>query len=369
MVKSIFNKKYYLLILIFTSIFLVGFHRLKQNSDIILQDEHLAISPAEFYVADVIDERDSHNAVALIIPAVNSKDAKAYPVDLHGGSLFAVKQYIDHSLPANKLLRPVVIGLKKFTVIETALAGSRVEGHVNLAMAFYLKRTDDESLHLADYTGTAVYNRMAGPPQQIEPTLRLVLKNSLLYLNTWMNRQADSNIKLAKGVKLTLTDYTEKTEGDSIYYAVNRPLTWNDFQSKTISNKFDAEVFPTIGYEEHNEITKGIISVKLAIKVCLPKSACWVKDGSRNSYVLNHEQRHFDIAKIAAEHFEQKLKAENLPVDNYDGPVNVDYLDAYREMNNLQKQYDDETHHGTNQAVQQQWNVRIDKELKEYGVK
>jgi hypothetical protein len=243
------------------------------------------------------------------------------------------------------------------------------KGRVALAMSFYLKRADDEPVHLVDYTGAAVYNRIAGPPQQIEPTLRLVLKNSLVYLNTWMNRQADSNIKLAKGVKLTLTDYTEKTEADSIYYAVNRPLTWNDFQSKTISNKFDAEVFPTIGYEEHNEITKGIINVKLAIKVCLPKSVCWVKDGSRNSYVLNHEQRHFDIAKIAAEHFEQKLKAENLPVDNYDGPVNVDYLDAYREMNKLQKQYDDETHHGTNQAVQQQWNVRIDKELKECGVK
>jgi hypothetical protein len=128
MVKSILHRKYYLLILIFTSFFLVGFHRLKQNSDIILQDEHLAISPTEFYVADVVDERDNHNAMALIIPAANSKDAKTYPVDLNGGSLFAIKQFIDHGLPANKLLRPVIIGLKKFTVIETALEGGRVEG-------------------------------------------------------------------------------------------------------------------------------------------------------------------------------------------------------------------------------------------------
>jgi hypothetical protein len=36
-------------------------------------------------------------------------------------------------------------------------------------------------------------------------------------------------------------------------------------------------------------------------------------------------------------------------------------------MDNLQKQYDSETNHGANQAAQQRWNERIDKELKTFA--
>ena len=336
-----------------------------------MHDEPIPVTPKEFYVANVIDERDTRTAIAWILPvgSTQSNQPKAYPVDFQGGGFVAVKQFIDHNLPCNKALRPVVISLKKFMVTESALPGGIVEGHVTLIMSFDMEHGDDEILHLADYNGSAIYIRNAGPPQEIEPTLRHVLESGLVYLNTWMNQQAGTNIKLAKAVKVSFTDYTEKPEGDTIYYAIERPLRWDDFQSKIADSRFAAEVMPTIGYDEQTQLTRGIVELNLAIKVCLPKSACWVKEGSRNDYTLNHEQRHFDIAKIAAEHFKQKIKAENLSVSNYDGPVNVDYLDAYREMDTLQKQYDNETRHGTDQSAQQRWNERIDKELKEFGVK
>ena len=188
------------------------------------------------------------------------------------------------------------------------------------------------------------------------------------YINTWMNQQANTNIKLAKGVKISFTDFTEKPEGDTIYYSFARPLTWNDFQSKIPADKekYEAEVFPSFGYEEKTQLVNGIINIRLAVKASLPKSACWVKENSRNSYTLNHEQRHFDLAKIVTEHFKKKLKAaDDLTVENYDGPINVEYLESYREMHNLQKQYDDETHHGIDHSAQQRWNEKIDKELKE----
>jgi hypothetical protein len=336
----------------------------KQSKAIILQDEKLNITPKEFYVADVIDERADRTAVAWLI---NSKEDKATPVDLQGGSIHAVKQFITHNLAKNSILLPIVIKLKKFAVIETALAGGRIEGRVTLSTSFYLKK-DSDLVYLADDNGYATYNRNISQDKNIEPLLRTLLKNNLLYLNAWMDKQAGSNIKLARGLKLSFSEYKEQTEGDSIYYSVKRPLTWADFQSKVGDSRFDAEVFPTIGYEEHNDIKNGIINVDLTLKVCLPKSANWVKEGSETAYALNHEQRHFDIAKIAAERFRKKLLAESLPVDNYDGPVNVDYLDAYRDMNAMQKQYDSETRHGSDHLAQEQWNKRIDKELKELGV-
>jgi len=362
----------YYFALLFIVLIFPGFQFVqKQNAGIILHDERIPVTPKEFYIANVIDERDNRTAVAWLMPAGNkeNKQPKAYPVDFQGGGFVAIKQFIDHNFPGNKTLRPVSINLKKFMATESALADGMVEGHVSIIISFDIKQDNDEALHLADYNGSAIYNRKGGDPQDIEPTLRHVLENGLIYLNTWMNQQASTNIKLATGVKVKFTDYTEKPEGDSIYYSVNRPLTWDDFQSKIAGSRFAAEVMPTIGYEERSSIAKGEVELNFAIKVCLPKSACWVKDGSRNDYTLNHEQRHFDIAKIAAEHFKQKIKTENLPVSNFDGPINVDYLEAYREMDKLQQQYDEETDHGINQSAQQRWNERINKELRELGVK
>jgi len=100
------------------------------------------------------------------------------------------------------------------------------------------------------------------------------------------------------------------------------------------------------------------------MRVFLPKSAAWVKPEGRTSNALNHEQRHFDIVKVVALHFKQALTDMKLPVDNYDGYINVQYLDSYREMNQLQDQYDAETTHGTNQYYQQEWNRKIDGWLK-----
>ncbi|MDB4919999.1 hypothetical protein [Mucilaginibacter sp.] len=359
-------------ILLFVFIAFSGFQSSpKQIDNIVLADERLPITPKEFYIAKVIDERENRHAIALLMPIINIKgiQSKAYPVDLKGGTFLAIKQFINNSIPRNTALRPVIISLKKINISETAQAGNIVEGRIDVIFSFALDKGEDDMLHLADYNGKAVYNRDAGQTRDIEPTLRHVLTNGLLYINTWMNQQAETNIKLARGVKVMFTDYTEKPEGDSIYYNVKRPLTWADFQSKVPNSKYEAEVFPTLGYVEHAEIVNGIINLHLGIKACLPKSASWAKEGSRNNYTLNHEQRHFDIVKIAAEHFKQTIKARTLTTENYNGPINEEYLDAYREMNNLQKQYDDETHHGTNTTEQQKWNERIDKELKELGVK
>lgn len=360
-------------ILLFLLFLLSGFQSIpKSNPDIVLHDEKLQIIPKEFYVTDVMDDRADKSAVAWVLPETASMNstAKTYPMDFRGGGLSAVRQFINRNLPINTALRPVVIHIKKFAATESLTKSGIVEGRVSLSMSFDLKyNNDDEPKYLTDYSGGLVYSHKPGQAQDIEPYLRHVLESGLEYFDKWMNQQAGNNIKLAKSVSVNFTDYSEKEEGDTVYYSVKRPIKWNDFQSKITDGKYAAEVFPSFGYDEHTELIKGVVHVHLAMKVFLPKSACWVRPGSESEYALNHEQRHFDIVKLVAEHLEQKIKSENLPVDNFDGYINVDYLDAFREMNDLQKQYDDETRHGIDEAEQQHWNERIDKELGEYGIK
>jgi hypothetical protein len=58
------------------------------------------------------------------------------------------------------------------------------------------------------------------------------------------------------------------------------------------------------------------------------------------------------------------MMAKKLTPDNYEALLNMQYLDSYRDMNVMQKAYDDETNHGINQSAQDTWNAKIDKELK-----
>jgi hypothetical protein len=334
----------------------------KVTGPLVLNNERLPITAKEFYVAGITDNRADRNAVAWLLPPGPGNPGK-YTVDLKGGALAAIKQFVTVALPPDKTLRPIIIHIEQFRLDETALPGNRVEGKVKVSLSFYLQK-DDQNIHLTNYNGSAGYNRHVNQEVDIEMVLRRALEYSLTFFNTWINKEAGTNIKLARDVKITFTDYTEQPEGDTIYYSPKRPLQWDDFKATPLRNsRFGAEVLPSIGYNEDVEVSKSIIHVHLSTKAFVPKSACWVKDDSKNAYSLNHEQRHFDIVKIIIERFKQKLKAEKLPVDNYDGPINVDYLESYHEMNVMQEQYDAETAHGMNVAVQEQWNKKIDKEL------
>jgi hypothetical protein len=368
MIKKLFSRKASGKIAVMCCIFVLpGFQSAsKQSGTIVLHDEKLPITPKEYYIADVTDDREDRSAVAWLLPDASAKEPSK--VDLQGGGLVAVKQFINHNLPHNNILRPVVISLKKFMVTETMQGNGGIEGKISLGMSFGLLQ-DDTTKHLVDYNGSIKYTRAPGPAQDVEPMLRQSLGKGLGYFDAWMNQQAGSNIKLAKAVEVTFIDYQDKTEDDTVYYATNRPLTWSDFKGKIPQSRFAAEVYPVIGYDEQVGVEQGVIKVMIGVKVSLPKSAAWAREDSRSDYTLNHEQRHFDIAKIAAEQFKQKLRAEHLPVTNYDGYINSDYLDAYREMDDMQKQYDDETSHGTDHAAQERWNEKIDLQLKYFRVK
>jgi hypothetical protein len=98
------------------------------------------------------------------------------------------------------------------------------------------------------------------------------------------------------------------------------------------------------------------------------KNSTWVRDLALNDYSLNHEQRHFDIARLITERFKRKLTPETLTLTDYNSEIQYQFIESFRDMNELQKQYDRETQHGINQAAQAYWNQKIDAELRSYGL-
>ncbi|WP_299986565.1 hypothetical protein [uncultured Pontibacter sp.] len=334
---------------------------------IVLRTEKLPFTPREFYIANVIDERTDKKAVAYLLPLTGA--GKAQPVDLQGGGYIALREFINKGIPANKSLRPVVIRLKEMQVKEAQSSAGRVAGTISVVMAFEMEQ-EGETVQLLQYKGGGRYERPVGRNEVTEPALRQSIKEALRYLNTWMDLEANTNPKLAKGIKVTFTDYTAPADQDTVFYNPSRPLNWNDFKADVNrTSRYAATVFPSFAYEGETEVKDGIIHLNLNMKVYVLKSSSWVKDNARNSYGLNHEQRHFDIVKLVSERFKQKIKPENLSLADYNSNIQYLFIEFYREMNQLQDQYDSETRHGLDTAAQERWNQRLEQELKAMGVK
>jgi hypothetical protein len=261
-------------------------------------------------------------------------------------------------------LLPISIRIKECSVKET-LSGSdrdRVTGVASLLLIFDLDKPGG-SIPLTQYKTTAKYTRALTDLSTVDPTIKKQLTNSMTFLNGWIQTESPGNPKLAKGIQLTIRDYLDQHE-DTVYYDPSRPLTWDDFREQRSDSRFAAAVFPSFGYDQHNRIEDGIIHVELLLKVYMVKSASWVGPGTRSNYNLKHEQKHFELVKLISERFKKKLLSEKLTPDNYQGIINFEYLEFYREMNKVQQEYDEQTSHGTSTVIQEFWNKKIDDELR-----
>ncbi len=331
-----------------------------------LKTEQLPFAPKEFYIAEVVDARSDKKTVARLIPVPAPGAASstvAQPVDLQGGGLAAVKQFISKGLKQNTSLRPVTIRLKEMSIVETPAPQGRVEGKAVVGMEFEVMR-EGELVKLTEYRGGMRYIRPASQTDVAEPALRQSLVEALKYLNTWINKEANTNESLAKGIKVNFSNYKGVASRDTVFYSPSRLLKWDDFSgSPSKPSKYAAAIFPSFDFVGHTKVIDGIVHVNLEMKVYMLPASSWVKAGHLDAYGLNHEQKHFDIAKLVAERFKHKITPEILSLADYNSIIQYHYIESFREMNQLQEQYDAETQHGLNEAAQAKWNKKLEEEL------
>jgi len=332
-----------------------------------LRNELIAFTPREFYIADVVDARKDRKAVAYLqIPGKTpTQPSSLQPVDLEGGGITAVKQFVNKGLPRNTQLRPIIIRLQTCQVNETMVGKDRVEGKVTVAMDFDIQGNGKTLLALT-YQGGGRYQRPLRDMSITESTLRHSLTNALVYLNTWMDREADRTEKLATGVKVIFKDYSLNNDPDTVFYSSKRPLTWHDFRAQPQPGRYAAAVLPGFAFTAEKEIRNSIIYLNLNVKVYMVKDGSWVRAANKDAYGLNHEQRHFDLVKVIAERFKQKLTNQKLSVEDYDNMISAQYFETHREISRVQKQYDNESSHGLDVAAQERWNNQIDEELQSF---
>ncbi len=337
---------------------------------ITLRPEPLSFSPADYHIATVTDRRSgAGSGLGQWFTAANQPAAL---VDLPGGTAAGIEQFIRQNLKQNTKSRAVAMRLRECRVNETANR-NRVEGTFTFAVTFELLRNSDgeaQPVKLTDFRTQAKYVRPANQTQVVEQSIRQSVVAALRTFDAYMKKEGKGDHRLATRLTVKLADYVRNRDNDTVFYSPDRPLTWADFQATPRrGSRYAAEVNPNFAYEGRSRVVNGEVELTLKIKTYVLKSGSWARPVALNDYSLNHEQRHFDIAKIVSERFKNKINPDSLSIEDYNSNVQYQFLESFREMGRMQELYDEETNHGLNVAAQQRWNNRIDADLQMYGIR
>jgi hypothetical protein len=194
-----------------------------------------------------------------------------------------------------------------------------------------------------------------------------LFSKSLEYFDKWLTLNGSKHEALIKGVKIVFLPETDVNDNDTIYHHT-RKVTWDDFRGKPTNTRYGAAIFANFAYGASFQVIDGYIVAKISTKTYMVRGMSWVLPTSLNDYALAHEQLHFDIARVVTERFKKKIAAmkADLIID-LNSMIQYEYLESYREMNLLQKQYDAETNHSLYRQGQAEWESKVKKWLSEKG--
>ncbi len=332
-----------------------------------------AYAPERFVVAQVYDERPEPGALGSQFGETTPSRGVAADVPPRSASLIISAEALGRFLRAgNRHDRDttrwaIVVRVKKLRFSEKLINPRQADGQLTATLAFELLRNGTRT-PLTEFEGGGRYNRPLAPTDLHANLLQQTLENALRYLDQWLARNAPGQESLARRVRVTFRPDPIAVEvGDTVFYNARRPLGWGDFRAAPRNGKnYGAAVFSSFGYEATSRTVGGVVEVVMAVKVYELKNSSWVWESAKNDYALRHEQLHFDITRLVAERFKQRLRAEDLAPDDYDARIQYLFLDAYREMNRTQEQYDAETAHSVNRVAQARWDAKITEELSQF---
>lgn len=158
--------------------------------------------------------------------------------------------------------------------------------------------------------------------------------------------------------------YENKTN-QYIQWSKNVKLSWNDFGGQHVPDSLahhHAVTWVTSKWVNYKVYTDSI-TTDLVCYFIVNKS--W-KSKNISEELLNHEQRHFDLAEIITRQMRQELST-HISINNDSTVYYINYIsDKYtKERRNIMNKYDFETNHGVIREAQKKWDIKIDQMLDE----
>lgn len=155
---------------------------------------------------------------------------------------------------------------------------------------------------------------------------------------------------------------------DTIFWNKDLLLSWKDFQGVPEEGGFESAAAATgVGMKFRYEKTWGFSAwtYKYEVRSYFIPKLSWAKAKDLNSYLLAHEQTHFNISELYARKIDkemQQLKPSK--------KIQEQALEIYHRLEALhastQKKYDRETQHSLNIDKELEWQEKIADSLKLY---
>ncbi|MFP4845589.1 DUF922 domain-containing protein [Winogradskyella sp. PE311] len=148
-------------------------------------------------------------------------------------------------------------------------------------------------------------------------------------------------------------------------WSETRKLTWADFKASPNKNSDAAALTAsgiTFGYSLKTS-GKRVVDFTTSVEAHFYPNKSWYFKNRSDTYILAHEQLHFDITELYARKFRQQLErlVVNQNVKDQLGRLHAAINEAVDET---QKRYDAQSNHSINVEMQKQWRSFITEELK-----
>lgn len=328
---------------------------LAQHS-ITLRDTRIDIKPVGYHIADIKDGRLQKNGIGTIITSLNEKS----PITITGGVKNGIQNFIAKNLAKDVNTVPILYQVKELTVTESRKEGA-VNGKMTLSVNFErIGKNDTVSLVTSDVFMDYKRSIVASPNMNnLESVLHQLIVQTLDYFTDWMQINNDKHEALSKGVEIFIMPDYKKNDRDTVYYET-RKINWDDFRGKPNSMRYGAAIFSNFGYHSSFKVSKGLIQAFVETRTYLVRGMSWANETAKTDYSLAHEQLHFDITKLVVERFKKKVKTMQAEsIEDLNSMIQYEYLESYREMNRLQKEYDEESRHSLDTFKQAEWVEKV----------
>jgi len=159
---------------------------------------------------------------------------------------------------------------------------------------------------------------------------------------------------------LTINPFYDSPQKEK-YWDNESKLKWSDFRAKP-DRTSEHKASTTCEIVCNIEATDTYVLVKL---YCFfNREESWTK--TYDPFLLNHEQRHFDIYESYARKMRKEIgnilaKDKELVIKD----IRSTYEKIFDDCSKMQDQYDRETDHSRNSDMQEKWNIKIDKLIEE----
>ncbi len=331
------------------------------GQDISFKREKISLKfEKSYYLLDVADKRSNKpNQLGNVFVF-----GKSVPLTLNEPLEKALFNHWNYSVKSKEEdSLPLEIELNEVSVNERKVAPNKIAGEMKVKITFRWTR-NKIPLFLTGYSSGSTYTRPETAYDH-EALLRRLLDGAIRQFDQWYGLNDKKNPLLARGFKLILKDVLPADQTDTVFYQPDKKLTWYDFQGKSNrpGSKYAAAVFSSMSYEGSSKMEDNYLQATISLKVFMVRSMSWGRDEARNNYTLAHEQTHFDITRIVAERFKERMKKLDLTIEDYDSQIQYEFLEAFREMNTEQEKYDSETRHGLNTEAQADWTRKVQAEI------